>query len=194
MNLTSAETRALNLLGQGLIPEQVAGACGLSPSRISQLLSDEEFAAAVAEQRFTNLSKHNDRDCAYDSLEDELLEKMRDCIPLMIRPGEILKAIQVINAAKRRGQLANTGEQHHQVINLILPTQILTQFQLNASNQVVSVQSDSGQDRPLVTIQSGTLLANANAKSKHSLQEKINVLTSSHATRLANSAITAEDF
>lgn len=191
MNLTSAESRALSLLGQGLIPEQVAGACGLSPSRISQLLSDEEFAAAVAEARFQNLSKHNDRDNAYDSLEDELLEKMRDCIPLMVRPGEILKAIQVINAAKRRGQLAASTEQHHQVINLILPTQILNQFQLNAANQVVSLQSD-GQDQSLVTIQSGTLLDRANAKMQ--LKEKVNVLTSPAANRIANSALTAEDF
>lgn len=190
MNLTAAESRALSLLGQGLIPEQVAGACGLSPSRISQLLSDEEFAASVAEARFKNLSKHNERDNAYDSLEDELLEKMRDCIPLMVRPGEILKAIQVINAAKRRGQLSNSGEQHHQVINLILPTQILTQFQLNAANQVVSLQDSSGgKEQPLVTIQSGTLLAKAK-----SLEEKRNVLTSSNANRIAHSALTAEDF
>lgn len=189
MNLTAAESRALSLLGQGLIPEQVAGACGLSPSRISQLLSDEEFAAQVAEARFKNLSKHNDRDNAYDSLEDELLEKMRDCIPLMVRPGEILKAIQVINSAKRRGQLATNTEQHHQVINLILPTQILNQFQLNAANQVVSVQSPEGQERPLVTIQSGTLLAKA-----QDMKEKVNVLTASPANRIANSALTAEDF
>jgi transcriptional regulator with XRE-family HTH domain len=186
MNLTSAESRALSLLGQGLIPEQVAGACGLSPSRISQLLSDEQFAAAVAEQRFQNLSKHNDRDNAYDSLEDTLLERMKDCLPLMMRPGEILKAIQVINGAKRRGQLASQTEQHLQVINLVLPTAILQQFQLNAANQVVSVQdSTSSESRPLVTIQSGTLLNKAKAK------ENTNVLPSlSRPSR----TLSAEDF
>ena len=44
-NLTKAEERALSLLGQGVIPEQAAAASGLSASRISQLLSQDEFAA-----------------------------------------------------------------------------------------------------------------------------------------------------
>lgn len=174
--LTAAEERALSLLGQGLIPEQVAGACGLSPSRISQLLSNEEFAAAVAELRFQSLSKHNDRDNAYDTLEDQLIEKMKDCLPLMVRPHEILKAIQVINSAKRRGQVAQAAQEHHTVINLVLPTALLTQFQLNSSNQVVQAG-----DQPLVTIQSGTLL--------NRIKEKQNVLPSP-----SKHTYSAEDF
>ena len=177
--LTAAEERALSLLGQGLIPEQVAGACGLSPSRISQLLSNEEFASAVAELRFQSLSKHNDRDNAYDSLEDELIERMKDCLPLMVRPHEILKAIQVINGAKRRGQIAQAAQEHHTVINLVLPTSILTNFQLNSNNQVVQAG-----DQPLVTIQSGSLLAQ--------IKEKRNVLTA--AALPQQRTITAEDF
>ena len=161
-NLTAAESRALHLLGQGIIPEQAAAASGLSASRISQLLSQESFAAAVAEARFTSLSKHNDRDAAYDNLEDELLVRMKDCLPLMVRPQEILRAIQTINAAKRRGSSApNAITEQHTVINLILPTQILTQFQLNPQNQVVEIQSgaeDTLTNQSLLTIQSGSLL------------------------------------
>ena len=85
-NLTSAESRALDLLGQGISPEHTSQAVGLSPSRISQLLSDENFAAKVAELRFESLEKHNKRDANYDDLEDKLIEKMRDCLPLMVRP------------------------------------------------------------------------------------------------------------
>lgn len=153
-DLTSAEQRALDLLGQGIVPEQVAFASGLSASRISQLLSQEQFAARVAELRFESLSKHNERDNAYDSLEDSLLEKMKDCLPLMVRPQEILKAISVINAAKRRGSSAPQSLTNQQtIVNLILPQQILTQFTLNQANQVVQAG-----EQPLVTIQSGTLL------------------------------------
>lgn len=161
-NLTAAESRALHLLGQGIIPEQAAAASGLSASRISQLLSQEEFAARVAELRFDTLSKHNDRDAAYDSLEDQLLEKMKDCLPLMMRPQEILRAIQTINSAKRRGSSApNSITEQHTVINLILPTQILTQFSLNPQNQVTAIQTSSetgSGEQPLLTIQSGSLL------------------------------------
>lgn len=192
-SLTAAEQRALHLLGQGIIPEQAAAASGLSPSRISQLLSQEEFAAAVAERRFESLAKHNDRDEAYDALEDQLIERMKDCLPLMVRPHEILKAIQVINSAKRRGSSAPSSlTEQSTIINLILPTQVLTQFQLNQHNQVVSVSGETNQD--LLTIQSGSLLNQI--KQKHKQQEVQHVLTRP-AKVLSDSSprgLSAEDF
>ena len=157
-NLTSAESRALELLGQGISPEHTSLTVGLSPSRISQLLSDENFAARVAELRFESLSKHNKRDSNYDDLEDQLIEKMRDCLPLMVRPGEILKAIQVINAAKRRGSSAPQSITEKQtIVTLVMPTQIINKFSLNPMNQVVQVTADE-KTQPMLTIQSGTLL------------------------------------
>lgn len=156
-NSTSTESRALALLGSGIAPETVAASLGISVSRISQLLSQEEFAARVAELRFQNLAKHNERDNAYDSLEDTLLERLRDCIPLMHRPMELLKAIQVINTAKRRGQ--STPEsiiEKQQIIQLNIPAQIINKFQTNIQGQVTTITtSDTTQN--LLTIQSGSL-------------------------------------
>lgn len=185
-NLTMAEERALNLLGQGISPEQTAAAVGLSASRISQLLSQADFAAAVSELRFSNLSAATDRDARYDSLEDDLLERMKDCLPLMVRPHEILKAIQVINSAKRRGAgPGNSVTENQTIINLILPTNILTQFQMNPQNQVIQAG-----DQPLLTIQSGSLLANIKAK-----KEKQNVQATSHVISDNSSRkLTAESF
>lgn len=154
---TSTESRALALLGSGIAPETVAASLGISVSRISQLLSDEEFAARVAELRFQNLAKHNERDSAYDSLEDTLLDRLKDCIPLMHRPMELLKAIQVINAAKRRGQ--STPEsiiEKQQIIQLNIPVQIINKFQTNLAGQVTTITTqDTTQN--LLTIQSGSL-------------------------------------
>lgn len=149
----TTEERALTLLGSGIAPETVAASLGISASRISQLLSDENFSAKVAELRFQNLAKHNERDSSYDSLEDELLDKLRDCLPLMHRPMEVLKAIQVINAAKRRG--ASTPEsiiEKQQIIQLTLPVQIINKFQTNIQGQVTTVGEQN-----LLTIQSGSL-------------------------------------
>ena len=192
-HLTKAEERALSLLGQGVIPEQAAAASGLSPSRISQLLSQEDFASRVAELRFESLSKHNERDAAYDSLEDDLIEKMRDCLPLMVRPQEILRAISVINAAKRRGASAPESITNQStVINLVLPNQILTKFTLNQSNQVVQAG-----DQPLVTIQSGTLLNQMKEKTAQPAQlEEIKDVLTKPAKVFSNPRrqITAEDF
>ena len=89
---STTEERALTLLGQGVPPTAVANALGVDPSRITQLLGDETFASRVVEKKFEALSRHNERDSAIDSLEDRLLEKLRDCLPFMTRPMEILKS------------------------------------------------------------------------------------------------------
>jgi hypothetical protein len=150
---TSTETRALSLLGQGLGPEVVAAAVGVSVSRISQLLSVPEFSAQVAELRYENLAKHNTRDNAYDAMEDSLLEKLKDCLPYMMRPMEILKAIQIINAAKRRGSSAPEHITSQQtVVQLLMPTQILQNFTTNINNQVIKAGSQD-----LVTVQSASM-------------------------------------
>ena len=176
-NLSVSETRALDLLGQGISPEHTSIAVGLTASRISQLLSQEDFAAAVAERRFNNLSKHNERDASYDELEDKLIERMRDCLPLMVRPGEVLKAIQVINAAKRRGSSAPSSITEQQtIINLVMPTQIINKFTLNSNNQVVQVTADS-KTQPMLTIQSGTLLKQIKEKSDVQLGNPKNLLS-----------------
>lgn len=157
---TSTESRALTLLGQGLGPEVVAAAVGVSASRISQLLSDPAFAAQVAELRYNNLAKHNDRDNKYDILEDTLVKKLEDCLPFMMRPMEILKSIQVINAAKRRGSSAPEAITAQQtVVQLVIPTQIIQSFTTNINNQVIKAG-----EQDLVTIQSNAMSKMLGAK------------------------------
>jgi hypothetical protein len=155
---TSTESRALTLLGQGIGPEMVAAAIGVSVSRVSQLLSDPQFASEVADLRFRALSKHNERDSRYDAAEDLLVEKLHDLIPFMMKPFEVLKAIQIINAAKRRGSSAPesiTSQQN--VVQLIMPTQIFNNFTkqeitVNVNNQVIKAG-----EQDLVTIQSSSM-------------------------------------
>lgn len=156
----ATEEKAIKLLGSGCTPVQAATAIGVTESRISQLLSMEEFAQAVATLRYEALQKHNETDAAYDQIEDALIEKLADVLPLMMRPMEILKAIQVINGAKRRGQSAPEQIVHQNtVVNLVMPTQIIQKFQMNSNNQITNVGSQT-----LETIQSGTLLSQAKAK------------------------------
>lgn len=154
---TTTEERALALLGAGVPPEQVAPAVGVTVSRISQLLSDPEFTAKVANLRFEALSKHNERDSKYDSIEDRLVDKLSDLLPLMMRPMEVLKAIQVINTAKRRGQSAPDHITNQQVVvSITMPTTIINKFVVNGNNQVIQAGNQE-----LLTIQSGSLLKEA---------------------------------
>lgn len=151
---STTESRALALLGQGVPPTAVANALGVDISRISQLLSQEDFASAVVEKKFEALSRHNERDGAIDSLEDKLLEKLKDCLPFMTRPMELLKSFQILNLAKRRGQSAPESLTSKQtIVQLNIPSIILQKFTSNVHNQVVQVGQQS-----LITIQSGQLL------------------------------------
>jgi len=147
------EDRAAALLGSGISPLVVANSLGISPSRISQLLSDENFSARVAELRYKNLAKHNERDGVADGIEDAILEKLEESLPLVHRPMELVKMYQIVNAAKRRG--TGTPEamvEKQSIIQLVVPIQILNKFQTNQQGQVVTVGSQD-----LLTIQSGAL-------------------------------------
>jgi len=151
---SSIEERALSLLGSGVAAEQVAAALGVTPSRIAQLLSQKVFADRVASLRYTHLQKHNIRDGKYDALEDTLLGKLEKSMPLLIKPESILKAIAVVNNAKRRGQ--STPEQvtnQQNIVNLVLPNVIAARFSIDINNQVIKAG-----DQSLLTMPSGNLL------------------------------------
>lgn len=150
----SIEERALNLLGSGVQAESVANALGVTSGRISQLLAEENFALRVASLRYESLQKHTIRDNKYDSLEDQLLDKLQRNLSLIIRPETLLKAIAVVNSAKRRGQSApEQSVNKTMIVNLLLPTKIIQHFSTNIDNQVIKAGSQE-----LVTIPSSTLL------------------------------------
>ena len=158
---TATEERAIELLGSGISPEQTASAIGVSVSRISQLLSKEEFATQVAALRFKSLQRHNVRDNKYDDVEDQLLKRLENVIPMMIKPMEICRALATVNGAKRRGSSAPESVTNQTtVVQLSMPTKVVQRFSLNSSNQVINVNSNEaaakGQD--LVTMQSAKLL------------------------------------
>lgn len=167
--LSGTEERALNLLGKGVTPAQTAAALGITESAISQLLSKDEFADAVAELRYKNLLSYSERDEKADSIEDRLLKKLNDCIPYLMRPMEIARIYQIINAAKRRGQSAPESiTTAQEVVPLIMPTIITNKFTVNVNNQVIQ----AGQ-QPLITVQSGSMQA---LLSKHKESQNVKLL------------------
>lgn len=156
------ELRAIELLGSGLSPVPVSQALGVSESTVSQWMSDPEFAAEVTTLRFQSLQQHSKRDNHYDTIEDKLIKQLSDNLPLMQRPMEILKAIQIINGAKRRGQtapeqLANQST----VVTLLMPVAITQKFTTNVNNQVIVANGQT-----LETLQSKTLLTATKQKAE----------------------------
>lgn len=156
---SSVEERAMSLLGAGIKQEAVASALGVSPSRITQLLSDETFAAGVSKLRYDALQNHSIRDSKYDSLEDKLLVKLENSLPLMMKPESILKALSVVNGAKRRGldsPEASGGVTN--IVNLMLPAVIAEKFTVNIDNQVTKAGTQD-----LHTMSSSNLLKHVEA-------------------------------
>jgi predicted transcriptional regulator len=153
LTANTTEAQALDLLGAGANPTQVAAALGVSESLISQFLSQEHFSKQVAERRYHSLLKHNNRDNKLDELEDLLIKKLENIIPYMHKPHEIIHAFTKINQAKRRGSSAPESiSQQQTVITLNLPMQIIQSVQVNSANQVIRAG-----DQQLTTVQSGRL-------------------------------------
>lgn len=153
--LNSTDERALKLLGTGtILQEQVAAALGVTPGYISQLMADEKFAAAVQELRYQNLNRHNERDNKLDTLEDQIIDKMQRSLPLVMRPMELTRMLQVVNGAKRRGQSApESASTQTKVVTITVPVQVINRFTTNQENQVIQVG-----EQQLITMQSGVLL------------------------------------
>lgn len=132
--------KAIDLLGNNVGPEQAALAIGVSVSRISQLLAEDDVVAAVTERRLANVQGGIDRDKSYDSMEDILIKKLKGSIPLLVRPMEIVRALESVNKANRTtsGPVAGTTI-NQQVVNLTLPAKITANFVINNTRQVVEV-------------------------------------------------------
>jgi len=154
---SSIEDRALTLLGSGVSAESVALALGVTPGRISQLMAEEEFASQVSTLRYENLQQHNRRDDQYDTIEDKLLDKLENSLPLLIKPQDVVRAMTAVNNAKRRGQSAPDQVVNTQnIVNLVLPQTIADQFSVavDIDNKVTR----AGQQE-LHTMPSSNLLA-----------------------------------
>ena len=136
--------RVIALLGQGHPAVTVAASLGISESRVSQIASEPAAQARISELRFQSLQKFNALDDKYLSVEETLLQKLESSMMFLQRPLEIARTLQIINAAKRRGQ--ESPEQatiHQNIVNISMPTQVLQKFTVNGQNQVVQIGSQT---------------------------------------------------
>jgi predicted transcriptional regulator len=132
--------RAAEFLGQGYSQEMVASIIGVSPERISQLMSESEFREAVRSKRIQNLQAQTQMDKKYDTLEEKLLAKLEKAMPLFTRPRDILDAIKTVNGAKRRGAAPEPTAESAKVVSISVPVQVVGQFisvEKTSNNQII---------------------------------------------------------
>lgn len=132
------DQRIKEMLGFGISQEATANAVGVSPSYISQLMSDESFEASVAELKITHTVAATQRDLSYDALEDKLLVTMHDMVDQgrFQKPEQVLHALRVSNQMTRRGSGIQTGSKPLSVVvNLSLPGIVRDRFIPDSSKE-----------------------------------------------------------
>lgn len=145
--------KALQLLGTGLGPTEVSTTLGCDPSYISQLLMDEGFRSEVLTLRMQHLQASTRRDKEIDSIEDELLVKVRENLPYLVKWADIVRAFAIVNSAKRRGaQSAGNINVTQQIVNISLPEAARRVFTTNHEGVVVQVDEQVTTTMPLQTL------------------------------------------
>lgn len=167
-----------SLLGTGLNIETVAAAVGCDQSYISQLMSNEEFAAEVVTLRAAALTAATDRDRSIDAVEDKLLGKLEryaDSHILDLNGDKLLRAFSIVNRAVRRGVPQNLPSAPvHQTAILNISKNVINNFVLNTTGEVVEVEGQT-----MVTMPAAALLSNLAAKQK--LENPDNATVSKYA-------------
>lgn len=150
-SLNTNQGQALKLLGQGISAVMVASTLGVTEGLVSQFLAEPRFAEEVTRLKLAALQKQTSVDNKYLEFEDRLLDKFGKVIPLMTKPMEILKGLQVLNATKRRGMADSpAGLAVSQVVTINIPVHVGQKFITNTHNQIVEIHDESG-SRSLVT-------------------------------------------
>jgi predicted XRE-type DNA-binding protein len=143
------ESRAIKLLAAGLSAAKVAESLGVDSSRISQLLDNDEFKSALADEKFSLLNRHNEADEKLNALEDKVRDRLEQTVEMIFDPMKLTRIFQVVNAAKRRGmEVSGDVFGNSTVVNLNIPQRIVNNFVVNSNNQVIQA---GGED--LITIQ-----------------------------------------
>ena len=99
----ASREQILALTEAGLTPATISTPVGVSESYISQILNESSIKKKVIEAQLAVLDERTARDAKYDALEDTLLAKMHSIAPQLYKPQDVLRALQAINKAERRG-------------------------------------------------------------------------------------------
>jgi hypothetical protein len=152
--MSAVKERVLNLLAAGLPASEVATVIGCSPSYISQLSKEPDFAEAL-KNRIIAANEESDEqkqlDKRYETTEHLLLNAVKDKIP-EASMGEVIRALEVIDKRKDSShKRKNPGlvnpigpAVNVNIVQLALPQQVLKTIpqavvQTNSQNEIVAI-------------------------------------------------------
>jgi hypothetical protein len=171
----------------------VAGTLGVTEGLISQYLADSKFAEEVTKLKLGHLQKQSSVDNKYLDAEDRLLDKLLKTIPLITKPMDILRGLQVVNASKRRGMADGgaSGAGITQIVQINLPPAISAKFISNTNNQIVEIQDDEGA-RSLITSSSDEVAKFAHGISGDSIGNSVEQALNALGNAAAAASVSGE--
>lgn len=146
MTLSPTQIRIATHLAAGLPIAQISSIINLSPSRISQLSSSEEFKAFLAE-KMEEIQKKDIEEMAisakYLSAEHLLLDQLVQMAPTA-EFRDVTAAIRTIaerqDKAKLRVNPVHAGTIVHQhIVNLNLPAHAVPEIAISSTNEVLAI-------------------------------------------------------
>lgn len=191
---TLVEERVISLLGKGHPTSVVAATLGITEGRVSQIVAQPGVADDISVLRFQALAKYENIDSTYDELESKMQEKLRKSLPMMIKPDQILKGVQILNAAKRRSPApVEEAAGAREIVRISVPAAFKGKFAVAFNSDGQAIQAG---DQTLHTASLGELPALAAKQKSLSVASKAAQLELSEltefieakATRLAEEA------
>jgi hypothetical protein len=134
---------AVSLIAQGIPTSQVAAACGVDDSYISQLKADPEVQQRVAEARAGHAVADSQFDNTLERAEALALEKIEKNLPFA-NMGQALAAFRILNGARRRkDQFAQTEHNVSVTVALTLPQAAIPRYITNTKNEIIEVEGQT---------------------------------------------------
>ena len=137
----STRDLVLEMLSQGLPPSVVAGTIGVTESAISQLMSDEDFAAEVQAKRVAQSKEDQQYDQKLDRAEETFLDRIEQKSG-MANLQQSMQAFKILNGAKRKKE-RSTGPATQNIgtiVNITLPVIVAPKYLLNQQSEIVEVE------------------------------------------------------
>lgn len=140
--------RIINLLAQGIPPQQVVSIVGVSIPYMNSLLSNDEFKSAVEEEKKPYLKEANEEE-VISNRHIALEHKVLDAISANIGSADMRDAVRALEVLGKRqdsirdrknGNIEsklNTLTINH--INLTLPAHAVPEIIRNSSNEIVGI-------------------------------------------------------
>lgn len=137
----SVRDLALEMLAQGLQGSVVAATIGVTESYISQLMGDEDFAAAVQAKRVEQSQEDQKYDDKLARVEEVYLDRIEQKAG-MANLQQSMQAFKILNAAKRKKDrsLQPATQNIGAIVNIQLPVVLAPKYIMNQQSEIVEVE------------------------------------------------------